>query len=448
MTEKTLQGTIESKVREVLFPLFERYDMNSSNLDAILKWKPIVLILGNYSSGKSTFINELLGREIQRTGQAPTDDSFTIITAPGPEDKVGEVRGASLVNDDRLPFSSLKSYGEQLLAHFRMKFVESPLLENLVIVDSPGMMDSVTEKGRGYDFLGVVEDLTRLADLIVLMFDPHKAGTIKETYSTIRNTLPGTSGEDRIAFVMSRIDDCDNFADLVRSYGTLCWNLSQMTGRKDIPRIYLTYSPRATGKSESLEVWMDERKELSEKILAAPELRVSNILQRVDKQTNELKMVVEAMIRFSKGGRRLLKRMVLATFILSLLSVSLLDVILKNLTGFPSETLVSAIISHSVDIRHVPVPAVGLALTIIIMGFLFSRIFFPLYSKNFQKNVDRFILSDTPYKEHTWSRARESVLNLLKRATWGDIFYSHYKNIEKIEKFMSQELQNYFKNIS
>ena len=447
MNEKTLQGTIESKVREVLFPLFERYDMDSSNLDAILKWKPIVLILGNYSSGKSTFINELLGHEIQRTGQAPTDDSFTIITAPGPEDTAGEVRGAALVNDDRLPFSSLKSYGEQLLAHFRMKFVESPLLENLVIVDSPGMMDSVTEKGRGYDFLGVIEDLTKLADLIILMFDPHKAGTIKETYSTIRNTLPGTSGEDRVAFVMSRIDDCDNLTDLVRSYGTLCWNLSQMTGRKDIPRIYLTYSPSATGNSESLEVWMDERKELSEKILAAPELRVSNILQRVDKQTNELKMVIEATIRFCKGGRRLLKRMALATLILSLLSVSLLDIILKNLTGFPAETLISAIISRSVDIRHAPIPAVGLGLSIIIMGFIFSRILFPLYSKKFQKNVDRFVQSDTPYKEHTWTRAKESVLNLAKRATWGDIFYSHYKNIEKIEMFISQDLQGYFKNI-
>ena len=40
MNEKTLQGTIESKVREVLFPLFERYDMDAGNLDAILKWKP------------------------------------------------------------------------------------------------------------------------------------------------------------------------------------------------------------------------------------------------------------------------------------------------------------------------------------------------------------------------------------------------------------------------
>ncbi len=82
-------------------------------------------MLGNYSSGKSALINDFVGADIQATGQAPTDDSFTIITAPGPDDTAGEVRGVALVNDDRLPFSSLKSYGEQLLAHFRMKFIES-----------------------------------------------------------------------------------------------------------------------------------------------------------------------------------------------------------------------------------------------------------------------------------------------------------------------------------
>ena len=34
-----------------------------------ISWKPIVLILGNYSSGKSTLINELLSQKIQSTGQ-------------------------------------------------------------------------------------------------------------------------------------------------------------------------------------------------------------------------------------------------------------------------------------------------------------------------------------------------------------------------------------------
>jgi septin family protein len=43
---------------------------------------PFVLLLGNHSSGKSSFINYVLDRQIQQSGVAPTDDSFTII-APG-----------------------------------------------------------------------------------------------------------------------------------------------------------------------------------------------------------------------------------------------------------------------------------------------------------------------------------------------------------------------------
>ena len=447
MNEKSLQNEIESKVRQVLFPFFKKYELDSSNLQAILKWKPIALILGNYSSGKSTLINEILGHEVQRTGQAPTDDSFTIITAPGPLDSVGEIQGATLVNNDKLPFGSLKSYGDPLLAHFRLKYVDSPLLENLAIIDSPGMMDSVTEKGRGYDFLGVVEDLAKLADLVVLMFDPHKAGTIKETYSTIRNTLPGTFGEDRIAFVLSRIDDCDNLGDLVRSYGTLCWNLSQMTGRKDIPRIYLTYSPVATQNAETLDIWLDERKELSQKILAAPELRISHILHHVDKQTNQLKMVAEAMARFCKGARRMLSKTILAGFILTLLAVFFLDMILRELTGFPNETLLSALLNRSAAIHHLPIPAIGLVVCLCIMGLLFAKGFLPWYARKYRKNVDRLISTGSPYREHTWSLARENVLNLLQKIRFKGIFSSHQKNLETIERFMRQELQTYFENL-
>lgn len=47
---------------------------------------PFVLLLGNHSSGKSSFINYVLGRKVQTTGVAPTDDAFTII-APGPSDR-------------------------------------------------------------------------------------------------------------------------------------------------------------------------------------------------------------------------------------------------------------------------------------------------------------------------------------------------------------------------
>jgi len=168
------------------------------------------------------------------------------------------------------------------------------------------MLDSVSERDRGYDYSAAVKEFAKLADLIILMFDPLKAGTIQETYNTIRNTLPEATGEDRIVFVMSRIDECDNLADLVRSYGTLCWNLSQMTGRKDIPRIYLTYAPSLAMASDELAVWAAEREELKQKIRKAPGLRVSHVLQNVDKQTQELHLIAEAMWSFAQGGKKIL----------------------------------------------------------------------------------------------------------------------------------------------
>ena len=46
---------------------------------------PFVFLLGNHSSGKSSFINYVIQRKVQVTGVAPTDDCFTIIV-PGPSD--------------------------------------------------------------------------------------------------------------------------------------------------------------------------------------------------------------------------------------------------------------------------------------------------------------------------------------------------------------------------
>jgi polynucleotide 5'-kinase involved in rRNA processing len=43
---------------------------------------PFVFLLGNHSSGKSSFVNYVCQRKVQTAGVAPTDDSFTII-CPG-----------------------------------------------------------------------------------------------------------------------------------------------------------------------------------------------------------------------------------------------------------------------------------------------------------------------------------------------------------------------------
>jgi GTPase SAR1 family protein len=211
----SLQKDLIEMVEQKLTPVALRYKYSEVPLESTIKWRPVVLILGNYSSGKSTLINEYVGGYIQDTGQAPTDDSFTVISYDPVETDDHVIRvteehdGSYLMSDPEFPFETFKKYGRRFASHFRLKKVNSPFLKDLAIIDTPGMLDSVTERDRGYNYQEVIGDFAKIADLILVLFDPHKAGTVQETYVALRETLPASTFEERILFVLNRIDECE-----------------------------------------------------------------------------------------------------------------------------------------------------------------------------------------------------------------------------------------------
>ncbi len=444
-----LKREIERILPERLGKIYDSYSCSIDELLTPLKWKPIVLVIGNYSSGKSTFINEFLGMDIQRTGQAPTDDSFTIITAPEPGESTGDLTGNSIVSDERLPFGSLRRFGEKLLAHLVMKKVDVEHLADIAIIDTPGMLDSVTEKDRGYDYLGVIGELAKIADLIVLMFDPHKAGTIKETYQVIRITLPATTGEDRVVFVMNRVDECANLEDLVRAYGTLCWNLSQMTGRKDIPRIYLTYA-KIPGKKipEGFEIWDKEREELKKAFLDAPRMRLFHMLQEVDKSVRELSLIIRAMDGFKSIFTKKLKSFAKSVGIAAILGFLLGDLLMNLLLGYPPEPLLVSIVSGKFSADNLLWPFIWLLLIIGIGSVYFQKITFPNLVKSASENPDSLVKLEDAYERDLWNRIKGKVSELIKKNARQQIWLRHKKNLEKVQNFLKRDLQEFFEKIS
>ncbi len=315
----SLRSEFLGLVEKYLTPVALRYGYSDVPLETNIKWRPIVLMLGNYSSGKSTLINELLGADVQATGQAPTDDSFTVITWGQPEADTDTVQvveerdGKFLLNDPEYPFEGLKKYGQRFASHLRLKKVNSPFLENLAIIDTPGMLDSITERDRGYSYQNAIGEMARIADLVLILFDPHKAGTVRETYTSIRDTLPAHTFEDRILFVLNRIDECASLADLLQVYGTLCWNLSQSTGRKDIPVIHLTYSPKARAKSRTsdagedmryLDLIENQQDNLKKAILRAPHHRLDNLATFIETHGERLTHMTEALFNYRRAWRK------------------------------------------------------------------------------------------------------------------------------------------------
>ena len=313
----SLRTELLELVEEQLTPVAVHYGYSDTSLEANIKWRPLVLVLGNYSSGKSALINEFLGADIQATGQAPTDDSFTVITydetaSPNSSVRVTEERdGKFLLNDPEYPFESLKKHGQRFSSHFRLKKVNAPFLRNLAVIDTPGMLDSISERDRGYNYQEVVGDLAQIADLILVLFDPHKAGTIREAHISLRETLPLRTFEDRVLYVLNRIDECASLVDLLRVYGTLCWNLSQITGRKDIPTIHLTYSPRAAAENPThtavdagyLPHLENQRDNLKHAILQAPRHRLDHLATFVETHSERLSHFTEALVNYRKWRR-------------------------------------------------------------------------------------------------------------------------------------------------
>jgi len=341
-----LKNEIIEMVSGKLTPAAKLYGYSETPLESAIKWKPQVLVIGNYSSGKSTLINEFLGATIQKTGQAPTDDSFTILTYDDSVSEESGIRvtderdGKFLMNDPEYPFESLKRHGQRFASHFCLKKINSPFLKHLALIDTPGMIDSITERDRGYNYQEVLGDLARTADLILVLFDPHKAGTGREAHESLRDTLPKETFEDRLLFVLNRIDECASLPDLLRVYGTLCWNLSQMTGRKDIPMIHLTYSQHASKKSQThydseyLHLLENQREELKKAIQDAPKYQLDNIATFVEVSSDRLSHLLGALIIYKKRLRNFKTKFTLLGMLLALISGTATSAIIF-FAGFP-----------------------------------------------------------------------------------------------------------------
>ncbi len=247
-----------------------------------------VLMLGNHSSGKSTFLNHLLGVEVQKTGVAPTDDNFTIVTY-GPHDTDRD--GPSVVSNPDLPYEGLRHFGDQLVSHIHLKLKPVELLRTVTLIDSPGMIDEAKEEnGRGFDFPGAVRWFAERADLVIVFFDPDKPGTTGETLQVFKESLNGI--DHKLLIVLNKMDQCQNLHDFARAYGALCWNLGKVIPRKDLPMIYNTFVP-LEGKPKSdlpMEDFDTARNDLIKEIHRVPSRRMDNQITQMQGFAERLRL--------------------------------------------------------------------------------------------------------------------------------------------------------------
>ena len=128
---------------------------------------PMVMLLGQYSVGKTSFIKYLLGKDFpgSRVGPEPTTDRFTAILY-GDNDKI--VPGAALCSQAHRPFGGLNPFGNNFLSRMEGSECDAPILRNITLIDTPGILSGQKQRTRNYDYESVIKWFAERSDLIIL----------------------------------------------------------------------------------------------------------------------------------------------------------------------------------------------------------------------------------------------------------------------------------------
>lgn len=261
---------------------FHSPPLSPSDFDA----PPMVLLLGQYSVGKTSFVKYLLGRDFPgiRVGPEPTTDRFTAILW-GNHDKI--IPGAALCSQTDRPFTGLSPFGNNFLSRMEAAELNSALLKNVTIIDTPGILSGQKQRSRNYDYEAVMKWFAERADLIIVMFDAHKLDISDELKTVMQLMIPHL---DKVRIVLNKADSIST-QQLMRVYGALMWSLGKVMNTPEVSRVYMgSFWDAPLLNTEQAELLQREEMDLLHDIMALPQHAVMRRINELVKRARSVKV--------------------------------------------------------------------------------------------------------------------------------------------------------------
>ncbi len=191
-----------------------------------ISWWPMISVLGTFSAGKSTFINDYVGRNIQQSGNQAVDDKFTVVCYSEHETPT-TLPGLALDADPRFPFYNISDevkkvdtgVGNRVDLYLQLKTVLSERLKGKILIDSPGF-DADSQRDA---ILRITSHIVEMSDLVLVFFDARhpEPGAMRDTLKHLVSTTINHRDANKVLYVLNQIDTTsreDNLEEVIASW--------------------------------------------------------------------------------------------------------------------------------------------------------------------------------------------------------------------------------------
>ncbi|XP_076007142.1 uncharacterized protein LOC143001419 [Genypterus blacodes] len=198
--------------------------------------KIIVVIMGNHSAGKSSFINWYVEEHIQKTGVAIETQGFTFITSGRKRESLTGNATLHLYPHFR-PLLEFKGVLDYLSAEISTS--KQKKFSLVTFVDTPGLVDG--DMVYPFDVNSAITWLGEQSDLIFVFFDPMGQALCKRTLNIVEK-LSEKCG-DKLLFYLSKADEAGREIDRQRVMMQIVQELCRRPGLNkcgfEMPTIYI-----------------------------------------------------------------------------------------------------------------------------------------------------------------------------------------------------------------
>lgn len=211
-------------------------------------WWPLISVLGIYSSGKSSFINNYLQYNLQTVGVQAVDDKFSVICFTR-DNKERVLPGLALDADPRFPLYKIsqaieevaEGKGEHIDAYLQLKTCPSEKLRGKILIDSPGF-DADAQRTST---LRITDHIIDLSDLVLVFFDARhpETGSMRDTLEHLVKATVSRRDSSKFLYILNQIDVAaneDNLEEVFAAWQRALAQFGLTTGSA-----YAIYNPEA-----------------------------------------------------------------------------------------------------------------------------------------------------------------------------------------------------------